>query len=56
MSKPLLDSLEINGYRCFDTLKIEKLSQVNLIVGKNTVGKTALLEALWIYGKGTVKS
>lgn len=49
MSKPLLDSLEINGYRCFDNLKIEKLSQVNLIVGKNNVGKTALLEALWIY-------
>jgi AAA domain, putative AbiEii toxin, Type IV TA system/AAA ATPase domain len=49
MSKPLLDSLEIKGYRCFDNLKIEKLSQVNLIVGKNNVGKTALLEALWIY-------
>ncbi|HMS38887.1 MAG TPA: AAA family ATPase [Pyrinomonadaceae bacterium] len=44
----LLDSLEIKGYRCFEHLTIEKLGRVNLIVGKNNVGKTALLEALWI--------
>ncbi len=47
--KLLLDSLEIKGYRCFEHLTIEKLGRVNLIVGKNNVGKTALLEALWIY-------
>jgi AAA15 family ATPase/GTPase len=44
-----LNSLEINGYRCFERLTIEKLGRVNLIVGKNNVGKTALLEALRIY-------
>jgi hypothetical protein len=44
----LLDSLEIIGYRCFEHLTIEKLGRVNLIVGKNNVGKTALLEALWL--------
>jgi len=48
-SELLLDSLEIKGYRCFEHLTIEKLGRVNLIVGKNNVGKTALLEALWIY-------
>ncbi|HSK73476.1 MAG TPA: AAA family ATPase [Pyrinomonadaceae bacterium] len=42
----LLDSLEIKGYRCFEHLTIEKLGRVNLIVGKNNVGKTALLEAI----------
>jgi AAA15 family ATPase/GTPase len=47
----LLDSLEIKGYRCFEHLTIEKLGRVNLIVGKNNVGKTALLEALWIYAR-----
>jgi AAA15 family ATPase/GTPase len=45
-SELLLDSLEIKGYRCFEHLTIEKLGRVNLIVGKNNVGKTALLEAL----------
>ncbi len=48
-SELLLDSLKIKGYRCFEYLMIEKLGRVNLIVGKNNVGKTALLEALWIY-------
>jgi len=50
--KLLLDSLEIKGYRCFEHLKIEKLGRVNLIVGKNNVGKTALLEALWVLVQG----
>ena len=49
MTELLLDSLEVKGYRCFEHLTIEKLGRVNLIVGKNNVGKTALLEALWIY-------
>lgn len=51
MSELLLDSLEIKGYRCFEHLTIEKLGRVNLIVGKNNVGKTALLEAFWIYSR-----
>ena len=49
----LLGSLEIKGYRCFEHLKIEKLGRVNLIVGKNNVGKTALLEALWLWSDGS---
>ncbi|MBA2736899.1 MAG: AAA family ATPase [Pyrinomonadaceae bacterium] len=48
-SELLLDSLEIKGYRCFEHLTIEKLGRVNLIVGKNNVGKTALLEAVYAY-------
>ncbi len=51
MSELLLDSLEIKGYRCFEHLTIEKLGRVNLIVGKNNVGKTALLEALKIFAE-----
>ncbi|SMF96913.1 ATPase/GTPase, AAA15 family [Methylomagnum ishizawai] len=48
MSDLHLDSLEIKNFRCFEHLVIEKLGRVNLIVGRNSVGKTALLEALWI--------
>lgn len=55
-SELLLDSLEIKGYRCFEHLTIEKLGRVNLIVGKNNVGKTALLEALWIWCEGSAWS
>lgn len=44
----MLTNFEINNYKCFDDLKIDKLSQINLISGKNNVGKTAFLEAISI--------
>lgn len=49
MSNLLLKNLEIRAFRGFRHLKIERLGRVNLIVGKNNVGKTALLEALRLY-------
>lgn len=45
----LLDSIEIQGFRLFRHLKIDYLGRVNLIVGKNNAGKSALLEALRLY-------
>lgn len=47
-----LHSLEIKNFRCFEHLVIEKLGRVNLIVGKNSVGKTSLLEGLWLLASG----
>jgi len=47
-----LHSLEIQNFRCFEHLLIEKLGRVNLIVGKNGVGKTSLLEGLWLLASG----
>lgn len=44
-----LKSLKIIGFRAFQNLEIPQLGSVNLVVGKNGVGKTSLLEALWIY-------
>lgn len=44
-----LESLEIHQFRAFEHLRIERLGRVNLIVGKNNVGKSSLLEALWLY-------
>ncbi len=52
MSELHLDSLEIQNFRCFEHLVIEKLGRVNLIVGKNGVGKTSLLEGLWLLASG----
>ncbi|HEK84748.1 MAG TPA: ATPase, partial [Candidatus Aminicenantes bacterium] len=42
-------SFKINNFRCFEKLELPELERVNLIVGKNNVGKTALLEALFIH-------
>jgi hypothetical protein len=50
MSDLKLDSLRIQNFRTFRDLTIDRLGRVNLIVGKNNVGKTALLEALWVWG------
>lgn len=45
----MLTSLIIRNYRIFKEIKINKLSRVNLFVGKNNTGKSCLLEALQIY-------
>jgi len=48
----MLPSLEIKNFRLFKHLQIEHLAQINLITGKNNVGKTTLLEAINILGHG----
>jgi hypothetical protein len=42
-------SFKVSNFRCFQELIIEKLAPVNLIAGMNNVGKTALLEALFLH-------
>lgn len=44
-----LPSFRVQNYRGFKDLTIPSLTRVNLIVGKNGVGKSALLEAIWLY-------
>lgn len=43
-----LTSLQISNFKTFRDLRIETLGLVNLITGKNSVGKTSMLEALWL--------
>ena len=45
----MLDSLFVKNFRCFEELEINSLGRVNLIVGKNSVGKTTLLEAIYFF-------
>src|SRR5947207_1275423 len=51
MGTLVLNSLEIRNFRGFRHLQIERLGRVNLIVGKNNVGKTSLLEAIQLYAR-----
>ena len=46
-------TFSIKNFRCFDELTVEGLGRINLIAGKNNVGKTALLEALWVHSGPT---
>lgn len=42
-------SFRIENFRCFEDLKLDQLKRINLIAGKNNVGKTAVLEALFVH-------
>jgi AAA15 family ATPase/GTPase len=49
MNENLISEIEINNFKCFENFTANGFKRVNLIVGKNNVGKTALIEACWIY-------
>ena len=44
----MIRSIEIKNFRCFESLTVENVARVNIIVGDNGSGKTALLEALFL--------
>lgn len=46
---PLIENLQITNFKCFKQLDVQGLGQVNLIGGKNNVGKTAFLEAVELF-------
>ena len=48
----MLERLHIRNYRVFNDLKIDQLSRINLIAGKNNSGKTSLLEAIFLLAGG----
>jgi hypothetical protein len=45
----LLPDLRIENFRGLKAVEVRRLGRVNLITGQNNVGKTSLLEALWLY-------
>jgi hypothetical protein len=44
----MIESLEIENFRGFERLSIKRLKRVNIVVGDNGTGKSALLEALYL--------
>jgi len=44
----MLETVKIEGFRCFRTFELKKLGRLNLLVGKNNSGKTSILEAIQI--------
>lgn len=45
----MLNSFHIKNFKNFRNLTLDTLGRINLIVGKNNVGKSSLLEAISIY-------
>lgn len=48
--EPSISAFRVSNFRCFEDLRLSRLGRVNLIVGKNSVGKSTLLEALDVFG------
>ena len=46
-SYQMIRSIDIRNFRCFEHLEIDSCSRINVIVGDNGSGKTALLEAIF---------
>jgi len=44
--------LDVQSFRCYEYARLSFASGVNAIVGPNAAGKTALLEALILFGQG----
>jgi hypothetical protein len=44
----MIKSIDIRRFRCFEHLRVEGCRRVNVIVGDNGTGKTALLEAMFL--------
>ena len=43
----VIESLNVENFRCFKKLQLKGLKRINVIVGENASGKTALLESLF---------
>lgn len=48
MKDHFITEIQIKDFKCFDDFKADGFTQVNLIGGKNNVGKTAFMEACYI--------
>ena len=47
-----LDRLQVTDFRCLQAAELEPSPGLNLIVGANASGKTSLLEAIFVLGRG----
>jgi len=48
MNEHFITEIEIKNFKCFEDFKAEGFGRVNLIGGKNNVGKTAFMEAVYV--------
>ncbi len=45
----MIEEFLIRNFKCFPEILLKPMKRVNLVTGKNNVGKTALLEAIWLH-------
>jgi len=53
MGKNFITNIEIEKYKCFNNFKADNFKRINLIGGKNNVGKTAFIESCYLVVSAT---
>jgi len=48
MNQNFIKSIKIHNFKCFDNFNADGFKRINLIGGKNNIGKTALMEACYL--------
>jgi hypothetical protein len=48
----MIDSLNVENFRCFRKLELRDLKQINVVVGQNGSGKTSLFESIYLAAGG----
>jgi len=48
----MIRTVEIKNFRGFERFRVDGFSPINVIIGDNAVGKTALLESIWLTMSG----
>ena len=49
MENHFIKNVEFENFKCFEKLKVKELKRVNLIGGKNNIGKTSFMEGLELF-------
>src|SRR5713101_8522765 len=49
----MIESLSVSNFRGIEKLELHGLRRINVIVGENSSGKTALLESIFLAGGGS---
>ncbi len=44
----MYESVSIQRFRGLESVAIDRLAKINLLIGKNGTGKSTILEALWL--------
>lgn len=51
----MVQSVEIKNFRGFEYFRVDDLARINIVVGDNAVGKTALLESIFLALSGSAE-
>jgi len=49
MENHFIKNLTFTNFKCFETINIDNIKRVNLISGKNNIGKTSLMEGIELF-------